>query len=291
MVLDGNSTAIRVANITFDVNVIIPEGSEIMLRWEDLNDVANHTLAIDDVSFTATKESQTITFNTLADKTYGDANFDLTATASSGLPVSYTSSNTSVATISGSTVTIVGAGVTTITAKQLGNETYAMADSVNRILNVKPQAPVATEATNITVSSFQANWNTASGADGYYLYYGTDPTLTSYNAASVGPVTNFTVENLLPNTTYYFRVKSINTGIYSEYSNIVSLVTNEGVQVSNILSEPGFTNVTLSWTNGNLGNRAVFIKEGIGDIALPQNNYWYYYYEISNWEHAIQNTV
>ncbi|MEQ8416539.1 MAG: Ig-like domain-containing protein, partial [Imperialibacter sp.] len=75
-------------------------------------------------SLTVTKGNQTITFGTLPLKTFGDSNFTLSATASSGLSVSYASSNTGVATISGSTVTIVGAGTTNITASQAGNTNY-----------------------------------------------------------------------------------------------------------------------------------------------------------------------
>ena len=43
---------------------------------------------------------QTITFDALPAKTFGDAPFALGATASSGLSVSYTSSNPAVATVS-----------------------------------------------------------------------------------------------------------------------------------------------------------------------------------------------
>ncbi|MHA7108989.1 Calx-beta domain-containing protein [Sunxiuqinia elliptica] len=88
------------------------------------------------VSFTTLKKSQNITFSQLTDRTYGDADFNLTATASSGLPVSYSSSNTSVATIAGNTVTILGAGSTTITASQAGNATYNSATNVVRTLSV-----------------------------------------------------------------------------------------------------------------------------------------------------------
>ncbi|MCA6408415.1 MAG: VCBS repeat-containing protein, partial [Cytophagales bacterium] len=70
---------------------------------------------------------QTITFPALSNKTFGDAPFTLSATASSSLTVSYASSNTSVATVSGNTVTIVGAGTTTITASQAGNTNFAAA--------------------------------------------------------------------------------------------------------------------------------------------------------------------
>ena len=88
------------------------------------------------LSVTVNKQNQTITFPTLTAKTFGDANFNLAATASSTLPVSYVSSNTNVATIVGSTVTIVGAGTTTITASQAGNEIFNAAPNVPRDLVV-----------------------------------------------------------------------------------------------------------------------------------------------------------
>jgi hypothetical protein len=83
-----------------------------------------------------TKANQTITFGALANKTTADIPFNLTATASSGLTVSYTSSNTAVATIVGNTVTIVGVGITDITASQPGNSNYNAAADVVQSLTV-----------------------------------------------------------------------------------------------------------------------------------------------------------
>ncbi|RYY11604.1 MAG: hypothetical protein EOO36_18755, partial [Cytophagaceae bacterium] len=50
------------------------------------------------------KTQQTITFGALPTKLFGDANFTLMATASSGLPVTYTSSDTTIATITNGVV-------------------------------------------------------------------------------------------------------------------------------------------------------------------------------------------
>ena len=72
----------------------------------------------------------------LPGKRVDDGPFTLSATASSGLPVSYSSSNPGVATVSGNTVTITGAGSTTITASQGGNATYLPASSVTQTLSV-----------------------------------------------------------------------------------------------------------------------------------------------------------
>ncbi len=54
-------------------------------------------------------------------KTVGDADFDPNALATSGLPVSYASSDTSVAAIVNGKVHILAPGTTKITASQNGN--------------------------------------------------------------------------------------------------------------------------------------------------------------------------
>ena len=70
-------------------------------------------------------------------RTSTDAAYTLPLNASSGLPVSYTSSNTAVATISGNTVTLAGGvGSTTITANQSGNANYNAAPQVTQTLTV-----------------------------------------------------------------------------------------------------------------------------------------------------------
>jgi gliding motility-associated-like protein len=83
-----------------------------------------------------TSALQTITFAELPPKTTTDADFDLTATASSGFAVTYTSSNTSVATVSGNTVHILRAGTTNIKASQVGGAGYQAAPDVTRVLTV-----------------------------------------------------------------------------------------------------------------------------------------------------------
>src|SRR4029079_5648026 len=70
-------------------------------------------------SFTINKANQTITFNALANKTFGDPDFAVNATTTSGLPVSLAASgNCTVTSPSPGTVHITGAGSCTITASQ-----------------------------------------------------------------------------------------------------------------------------------------------------------------------------
>ena len=81
---------------------------------------------------------QTITFNQMTVRNYGDAPFDPGATGdASGNPVTYASSDPAVATVSGSIVTITGVGQAVITAYQEGNYNYASATAA-RVLTVKP---------------------------------------------------------------------------------------------------------------------------------------------------------
>jgi len=85
---------------------------------------------------TVGKGSQSITFALLPPKYFGVAPFTVSATATSGLPVAFASSNPAVATVSGSTVTIVGVGETTITASQPGSANFDAAVSVSQNLTV-----------------------------------------------------------------------------------------------------------------------------------------------------------
>jgi hypothetical protein len=94
--------------------------------------------------FTLTINQSIINFPTIPIKTYGNPTFSLSASVTSALTISYSSSNTSVATISGNTVTIVGAGSTTITASQAGNSTFCPAISISRVLQVNKATLTAT---------------------------------------------------------------------------------------------------------------------------------------------------
>ncbi|SNT36705.1 Por secretion system C-terminal sorting domain-containing protein [Ekhidna lutea] len=129
------SSQTSVADITGSVLNIIGAGTTTLSASQE-GDAYYHSATSQAQSFTVDKLSQTITFDPIPDKTVQDADFDLTATASSNLTVTYMSSNTAVATVTGSTVSIVGEGTTTISADQAGDATYTAAPTVNRSLTV-----------------------------------------------------------------------------------------------------------------------------------------------------------
>ena len=89
------------------------------------------------------KKVQTITFTNPGTHSYGTS-LTLGATASSGLAVSYTSTTTSVCTVSGKTVTFVKAGICGVDAKQVGNSDYAVAPTVGHAWTVAKKAQTIT---------------------------------------------------------------------------------------------------------------------------------------------------
>jgi hypothetical protein len=121
--------------------IVLDAQGGAIIAWNDsrniLGDIfAQHVKTDGTLGGASVVGSQTITFNPIAPKKFPDRTFNLNAIASSGLPVSYTSSNLSVATIEGNLVTITGVGNTTITANQAGNANYNAAPSVDQELTV-----------------------------------------------------------------------------------------------------------------------------------------------------------
>ena len=91
-----------------------------------------------------------------------------------------------------------------------------------------PDAPVATAASNITTSSFQANWEATPGATGYLLTVGNDfehDYVLVDEAIADGDITSFEVTGLDPDTPYSYLVKAVNDEGTSGNSNMISLRT------------------------------------------------------------------
>ena len=81
--------------------------------------------------------TQTITFDNPGTQTVG-APLTVSATANSGLAVSFTSATPSDCTVSGTTVTFGAAGTCTIDASVAGNSTYEAASQVAQSFTVNP---------------------------------------------------------------------------------------------------------------------------------------------------------
>jgi Tol biopolymer transport system component len=157
----------------------------------------NYTAADATCTLTIGKASETITFNPLTNKTYGDASFAVTASCSSGLGVSF-SIVSGPATIAGSTVTLNGAGTVTVRASQSGNENY------NTATNVDQSFSVAKASATITLTNLNQNYDgtpkpvtattNPSGLSGVSVKYNGSSTAPS-NAGSYSVVASLTNDN------------------------------------------------------------------------------------------------
>lgn len=138
--------------------------------------------------FTGFNLAQTITFPELSTANLGDV-INLGGYSSSGLALTYTSSNTSVATISGNTLTVVGKGTTNITASQAGNVSYLAATDV-----VRPLTAIGT-AQDITFNELSDahigvpyTLNATASSNLAVSFSSSDPTIASVSGNTVTPL-------------------------------------------------------------------------------------------------------
>jgi peptidoglycan/xylan/chitin deacetylase (PgdA/CDA1 family) len=131
-------------------------------------DTVNYATVNKTAVINVNKAGQTIAFSPLANKTYGDADFPVTAAASSNLPVTFTASG--FCTISGNTVHLTGAGSATVTAHQAGNNNYNAAADVSQSFTIGA-------STNKTIPA--VTWSNP--AD---ITYGTALSSTQLNASA-----------------------------------------------------------------------------------------------------------
>jgi Fibronectin type III domain len=92
-----------------------------------------------------------------------------------------------------------------------------------------PPAPRALKATNVTATSFTANWTAVAAATGYRLDVATDSSFSSYvpgyQNLDVGNTTTHNVTGLSANTNYYYRLRAYNANGASPDSNVINVKT------------------------------------------------------------------
>jgi phosphodiesterase/alkaline phosphatase D-like protein len=117
-------------------------------------------------------------------------------------------------------------------------------------------APTVQSATNVTFSSFTANWSAVSGAIDYRLDVSTSNTFTTYvpgyQDLNVGNVTSYNVTGLSPNITYYYRVRAYNGCAISPNSsvkNVKTLACTPAAPRVQSASNVNFSSFTARWSS------------------------------------------
>jgi gliding motility-associated-like protein len=176
-----NSETEAVIDVDPDISTtatIASDAGTYPITLADGND-DNYTFLFTDATLEITQASQTITFTDPADKTYGDADFNLVASSDSGLPVSF-SIISGPATLSGSTVTITGAGTVVVEATQAGDVNYTAATPVQHSFEV------AKATATITFTQLLKNFNgSPKSADFTTTPEGLNTTVTYNNSSTI----------------------------------------------------------------------------------------------------------
>ncbi|WP_194852315.1 BspA family leucine-rich repeat surface protein [Nonlabens antarcticus] len=183
------------------------------------SETTNYAATSKNVQLVINKASQAITFDALATRSLeNDTDFQLVATSSSGLPVTYTSSFTSpqpAATVASSGfVELQTSGQIQIKALQAGNANYQAATAVERILNITSSNALAS---SITIDGQVFN-NPA--AQLYYL-------IDCDNGASIVDVAVITEANAQVSTGSNFSIAAPTPGIYRQ---AVVVTSQDGTQ-------------------------------------------------------------
>ncbi|MCC5807047.1 MAG: hypothetical protein JJU00_12030 [Opitutales bacterium] len=126
---------------------------EVVVRASQPGDSTYAPAAEVERRFTVLGRSQTITFGPIQDKVFGGSDFFLTATATSGLPVSFELISGPVE-LDGDRVSITAAGVVIIRAVQEGNDIYSPAAPVEQSFTV---ARASQTITFDTVATMEEN--------------------------------------------------------------------------------------------------------------------------------------
>jgi hypothetical protein len=201
-----------------------------------------------------TLQAQTIIFTTDLTKIYGDPLFGLSASATSGLPITFSSSNLTVATISSNIVTIHAVGTSDLTALQAGDAIYGPARYVRTLTVSEP----ATKTLSLSSVLLQGLYNGGglmrqayddlgphwpSGVADHItveLHSAANYATVIYTASNVVLNTNGTATVFVPsgnNGSYYITIKhrnSIETTTATPVSFAGSIITQSFVTQSNV---------------------------------------------------------
>ena len=120
-----------------------------------LSSVSAYTLTITVTGGAQVQSAQVITYAQPANEFLNTGSVTVAPVASSGLPISLSSTTTSVCTVSGLTITFVSVGTCSTTASQSGNQTYAPAGDVSRSFQITlaPQAITFVQPLNQLLSA------------------------------------------------------------------------------------------------------------------------------------------
>ena len=201
---------------------------------------------------TISKAAQTITFASIPSKFVGSGPFTVAPSSTSNLTVALSSSNTAVATVSGFSISPIGAGTTTISATQAGDTNYLAAATVTQVLTATT-APIAQTIAFAALSPRRV----ASLKD----VYSAASLIASSTSLSFTDATSVAQANARSNGSFAL-VATASSGLPVTFT---STVTNVATIVGNICTPvtPGVTNIVAAQAGSTAYSAASTVTQSL----------------------------
>jgi len=217
-----------------------------------------------------------INFPVIANKTYGDPNFNLPLTSSLGATINYSSSNTGVAEVVGNTVTVKGVGSVTITASQQATATVCSATSVSRTFSIiKADQTVTFNNLPATICNGSISLSATASSGGTAFYFASSDPSKIYVTGSTayGYYDGAYIQAYEPGNQNYNQAWSTST--------YVTVGASYGsIQQSCSLSSCGYANLAVyggtnwSWSDGTSGQYIRTYSSGSYTVTYLLNGCW-----------------
>jgi hypothetical protein len=228
-----------------------------------------------DSIFITGKYAQSISFEPVESKTYGDPDFAIITNSSSGLPVSLFSESETIAKVIDGIIHIVEAGNCNIIASQSGNRSYLMAGNVTILIKINKaslQASVVdtSRQTGEPNPLFRIHYSGFVNAENESVLDTLPVTTTSANAASTKGNYDIILSGGADNN-YQF---TYNPGILSIYE--PTGIENSRLNQFLVYPNPFHTEIFLKLNNNDIDYAVIEIADLYGRVILNKTIYGIY---------------
>ena len=189
----SDSTGVLTYNIS-DTTIATVSGSTVTLLKEGVTEIrvnqdatTNYNAGVATLTLTVSKLDPVIIFEDVI-KTYADADFNLTAVSSSTGAFSFSISDITIATVSGTSTTIENAGITQVTVNQAATNIYN-AGTATMTLTVNKLDPIIVfEDLFKTIGQADFSLSATSSSTGSFSYVISDTSLATVSGTTVSLV-------------------------------------------------------------------------------------------------------
>ena len=274
-----------IASVNGSILSLLKVGEVIITASQDGNDVYEAAANVSETLY-ITYAPQIITFEPLANTSILEGSIILTATADSNLTVAYESSDSTIASVDGSILSLLKVGEVIITASQDGNDVYEAAANVSQTLDITYASqtitfePISDQC--ISVGSITLSASSDSGLS--ITYISSNSTIASISESTVNllksgniTITAYQSGNIIYAPTSFSQSFNINLIIPSLYFTLpVKTYGDEPFIISQVTSNSAGS---VTFTSGNTyvatieGNVITIQNAGMSTITVNQIEY------------------